>query len=376
VIAMTVRRLSAPPRLSLVLARGALASRSKRGPYDRARLPEERLLLPEARIDARRLRAYARVCGFADESGADAGPDSPVPPTYPHILGFPLAMELMARPDFPFPVLGLVHTGIELTQYRALRPADRPEISVHAEGPVPHRRGSGFDVVTEARLAGALVWHSRSSYLCRHRPAQDGGGAHADTHGDARPGTRPAPGPGTQPPEQPAPPLPLREHWDLPSGLGRRYARASGDRNPIHLHPLTARLFGFPRHIAHGMWTFARALAGTDAVAGSEQLTARAEFKSPVLLPSTVAYCLDEPTASAGGYRAPVRVHRFELRGRDEGRGAGRDDADGTVNGSGTGTGAGAGTGEGGGTGAGTGDATAADHPRLHLTGEVTSERP
>ncbi|MCH6161941.1 MaoC/PaaZ C-terminal domain-containing protein [Streptomyces marispadix] len=270
-----------------------------------------------------------------------------MPPTYPHILGFPLAMELMARPDFPFPVLGLVHTGIELTQYRALRPGDRPEISVHAEGPTPHRRGSSFDVVTEVRLAGALVWHSRSNYLCRHRPKN--ADADTDSHTHAQPGTRP--------PEDPAPPLPLREHWDLPSGLGRRYARASGDGNPIHLHPLTAKLFGFPRHIAHGMWTFARALAGTGATAGSEQLTARAEFKAPVLLPSTVAFCVDEPTASAGGYRAPVRVHRFELRGRDD-RGG---DTDGSAS---------------RGSAGGAGGATTAGRPRLHLTGEVTSERP
>ncbi|SCK51105.1 MaoC/PaaZ C-terminal domain-containing protein [Streptomyces sp. WMMB 322] len=350
---MTVRRLTAPPRLPLVLARGALASRSKRGPYEQARLPGERLVLPDARIDAGRLRAYARVCGFDGGTGPgaqrpDEGPGtvsggppggpqgggpaggsgtpaaSPVPPTYPHILSFPLAMQLMARPDFPFPMLGLVHTGIELTQHRALRPEDRPEISVYAEGPAPHRRGSTFDVVTEARLGGRLVWHSRSTYLCRHRTA--------DTSGEgpgSRGGTR-----RDDEAEAAAAPLPLREQWDLPSGLGRRYGRASGDRNPIHLHPLTAKLFGFPRHIAHGMWTFARSLAATGAAAGGEQLTARAEFKAPVPLPSAVTHHADEPTASAGGYRAPVRVHRFELRSGD------------------------------------------GERQRLHLTGEVTSERP
>ncbi|WP_314172187.1 MaoC/PaaZ C-terminal domain-containing protein [Streptomyces winkii] len=359
---MTLHRLTAPPRLPLVLVRGALASRSKRGPYEQARLPDERLVLPDARIDARRLRAYNHVCGFADAERPDAerpdaqqtegpaaspqtGPpgapsdNSLVPPSYPHVLGFPLAMQLMAAPDFPFPVLGLVHTGIELTQHRALRSGDRPEISVHAEGPGPHRRGSRFDVVTEARLEGRLVWHSRSTYLFRHRSAHTPAAEAAGRNGRA----------GESDAEPPAAPLPLREHWDLPSGLGRRYGRASGDRNPIHLHALTAKPFGFPRHIAHGMWTFARCLAGTGAAAGSEQLTARAEFKAPVLLPSTVAYRVDEPTASAGGYRAPVRVHRFELRsGGDDGPGGA---GDGAVN-------------------------HDPERERLHLTGEVTSERP
>ncbi|WP_420856085.1 MaoC/PaaZ C-terminal domain-containing protein, partial [Streptomyces abyssalis] len=335
-------RLSAPPRLAVVLARGALASRSKRGPYEQARLPAVRLMLPDAVIDAGRLRAYSRVCGFGtggDTAGQPpAGPQSaPAPASYPHVLGFPLAMQLMARPDFPFPVLGLVHTGVELTQHRALRPGDRPEISVYANGLAPHRRGSSFDVVTEARLDGRLVWHSRSTYLCRHRTAGAPGepAREPGVQDGLRPGVRT--GTRAEDPGQPPAPLPLREHWDLPSGLGRRYGRASGDRNPIHLHPLTAKLFGFPRHIAHGMWTFARSLAGTGAAAGGEQLTARAEFKAPVLLPSRVAYCLDEPTASAGGYRAPVRVHRFELRSGGDGNG---------------------------------------ERQRLHLSGEVTSERP
>lgn len=76
------------------------------------------------------------MCGFA--------PDAVLPPTYPHILGFPLAMRLMTDRGFPFPLLGLVHTGIELTQYRPLALADRPDLSVHTEGLQPHRKGSQF----------------------------------------------------------------------------------------------------------------------------------------------------------------------------------------------------------------------------------------
>jgi acyl dehydratase len=87
--------------------------------------------------------------------------------------------------------------------------------------------------------------------------------------------------------------------WRLPDDLGRRYAAASGDRNPIHLHPLTARLFGFPRPIAHGMWTVARCLAVHGA---PEAARVEARFRAPVPLPGTVAYGTD----GAG---------RFELRG-------------------------------------------------------------
>ena len=49
--------------------------------------------------------------------------------------------------------------------------------------------------------------------------------------------------------------------WKLPGNLGREYAAVSGDHNPIHLYPLSAKAFGFKRQIAHGMWTKARSVA-------------------------------------------------------------------------------------------------------------------
>jgi acyl dehydratase len=96
-------------------------------------------------------------------------------------------------------------------------------------------------------------------------------------------------------------PLPAVAEWRLAEDVGRRYAAASGDRNPIHLHPLTARLFGFPRAIAHGMWTVARCLA---AHGTPDSCHVRARFRAPVLLPGTVTYA--------------ARDGRFELRGRED----------------------------------------------------------
>ena len=79
----------------------------------------------------------------------------------------------------------------------------------------------------------------------------------------------------------------MTAHWRVPGDLGRRYAAVSGDRNPIHLHALSAKAFGFPRAIAHGMWTKARCLA---ALRLPDALTAEVRFKQPILLPSTVTF--------------------------------------------------------------------------------------
>jgi hypothetical protein len=65
--------------------------------------------------------------------------------------------------------------------------------------------------------------------------------------------------------------------------------------NPIHVSDVTARLFGFPRAIAHGMWSLARCAALLD-VRGPCRL--EAHFKLPVLLPATV--CLERRDGPAG----------------------------------------------------------------------------
>ena len=81
--------------------------------------------------------------------------------------------------------------------------------------------------------------------------------------------------------------------WRVPGDIGRRYGGVSGDLNPIHLHPLSARLFGFPRAIAHGMWTKARAVAAMEAKL-PEAFAVDVGFRKPLLLPGKAAFGIDE----------------------------------------------------------------------------------
>ncbi|MFJ4366177.1 MaoC family dehydratase [Streptomyces chartreusis] len=266
--------LTGAPSLPALLARGAMLSAFKR-PRPDAEFPRTRLVLPGARVDLARLAAYERVCGFA--TGADA-----LPLTYPHVLGFPLAMRLMSERAFPLPMLGLVHTSIEVTRHTAMPATGAYEIGVHVDRLAEHRRGTEAVVVTEVRSGEDVVWESTSRYLARHRTNGSDAGAQ----------TRPA--------EDPKP-LPAVAEWRIAGDVGRRYGAASGDRNPIHLHALTARLFGFPRAIAHGMWTVARCLA---AHGTPDAVRVRADFRAPVLLPGTVTYAAEDG--------------RFELRGGDD----------------------------------------------------------
>jgi MaoC like domain len=219
-------------------------------------VPETVLRREDIAVDRDHLAAYSRVCGF---DVRDA-----LPATYPHVLAFPLHMELMTSGSFPFPAVGLVHLANRIEQRRAIDAAERLDVSVRATPVEPHPKGRTFSIVTEVAADGDVVWEETSTMLRR------GGGS----------GERS----GAQRPEPPA----ATVQWKLDGGLGRRYAGVSGDSNPIHMHPLSARLFGFPRAIAHGMWTKARCLAALPEVS-----TVDVEFRRPILLPSKVGFGRD-----------------------------------------------------------------------------------
>jgi hypothetical protein len=245
---MTVVELDRAPNLAVLFARAAL-----RRPSGTPSLPEVGYARSGIRVDRGHLAAYDRVCGFrlTDE----------LPVTYPHLLVFGPQLALMTSDGFPFPLVGLVHLGNRITQERPLR-ADEPLVArVRATNLRPHERGTQFDVVSEVHADGVPVWHEVSTYL---RRGGSGGGNRS---------------------EPPAKPTAV---WRVPGDIGRRYARVSGDHNPIHLHRLTARMFGFRRAIAHGMWSMARCLAYYEGRL-PDSYTVDVRFKAPILLPATVA---------------------------------------------------------------------------------------
>lgn len=240
-----------------------------------ARLPDEAIVRPDVAIDRDHLAAYARVCGF-DLTDT-------LPSTYLHVVAFPLQLALLTRPTFPFPLPGLVHVANAITVHRPVTADERPTVEVRLERLRPHPSGRQFDAVTTARVAGDVVWEEASTYLRR---------------GDD--GDEDAERPGPEVDLEPDPSAPLVE---ARPDTGRRYAAVSGDRNPIHLHPLTARAFGFPRAIAHGMWTQARALALLQPRL-PDHGTISTRFERPVLLPSKMTL-----TSSVDGDRLAFALH-------------------------------------------------------------------
>lgn len=209
--------------------------------------------------------AYAKVCGFALRDT--------LPPTYPHMLAFPLHMAVMSDGRFPFGAVGLVHLENSISQQRPIGIAEEMTIRVRPTPLQPHPKGKTFSLETEVLVDGELVWQSVSTMLRRGK---------GDESAKAEPGFA------SLPAEAPA-----SAEWKLGGDLGRRYAGVSGDRNPIHMHSLTAKPLGFPSAIAHGMWTKARALAQLESRL-PQSFEAEVRFRKPVLLPARVEFASSE----------------------------------------------------------------------------------
>jgi acyl dehydratase len=236
--------------------------------------PDEVLVLRDAAIDRDRLAAYAKVCGF--------GLGDRLPASYPHMLAFPLHLALMTDPRFPFPAIGLVHIYNRIVQHRPISADERLDLRVWAEPIEPHPRGRQVSIRSEARVGAELVWEEVSTNLRRGRGEETATLATVASAKD----------------------LPATATWTLSGDLGRRYAAVSGDYNPIHVHPLTARLFGFPAAIAHGMWTKARCLAALGPRL-PESFSVEVAFKRPIVLPAKVEFAEGEGRFGVRGTRKP-----------------------------------------------------------------------
>jgi acyl dehydratase len=190
-------------------------------------------------------------------------------------------MAVLSAPEFPYPAVGMLHLSNTITQRRPVALGETLQIEVHAAELRPHRKGTAVDFVASAKVQEELVWESTSTYLRRGRSDSPGPTDDETAPDDLRV-------------------VPGRVTWRVPGDVGRRYAAASGDHNPIHLHPLTARALGYPRQIAHGMWSLARCLAAVENRL-PDAVTVEASFKKPVFLPGTVAFGQDRLHDGSGG---------------------------------------------------------------------------
>jgi hypothetical protein len=265
--------LPAPPALPGLYLRAAL----RRAVTGRT-LPNQGLRC-QIEVKPEHLARYRQICGFRD--------DGRLPATYPHILAFALQLKLLTGQDFPFPLLGLVHLENRIRVIRPLRGLGPFVVSVEVNNLAAHEKGAVFSLITRLQDPLGPLWEGDSRILCRDLRLE---------------------GPVIERSEEAALQLFEVASWQAPANIGRAYARVAGDYNPIHLSAVSARLFGFPRAIAHGLWNKARSLAALSQHLPAAGYAMDVRFQKPVLLPATLRLRASEPAAHG----------QFSLTGKDD----------------------------------------------------------
>ena len=209
-------------------------------------------------VDTPSYLAFCRMFGFSEDS---------VPLTYWHIRFFGLRAFLASRPEAPFPLPGMVHLSDRIRQYRPIRPEESLTVDCRFGRLLGHEKGTAFETLTRLYSGNELVWEENTVnlYLGKGIPCAV---------------------------ETESFPIELGQNCqtvtaEMHSGLGREYAKVSGDYNPIHLNTMGARVFGFKRHLLHGWYSVNRCLQPYE-----KELKRTAEllasFKKPLFLPSKI----------------------------------------------------------------------------------------
>jgi acyl dehydratase len=224
-------------------------------------LPQVELVLPRVEINSQHVGKYSALCGFKMGQG--------VPLIYPQLLTFPLVTAYMCSPECPWPAMGTVHLANTIEQHKSLQAGDVVRVEMGTGSLFAHEKGQVFTLDLRILRGDELVWSATQSLLRVGVKETSGEPYASQIQVDA--------------------PLSCQTEFSAPADMGRRYGAVSGDRNPIHMAALSAKLFGFKRAIAHGMWTNARALSFLLPTTPVEQARLAVEFKTPLYLPGRAA---------------------------------------------------------------------------------------
>lgn len=236
-------------------------------------IPRLALEVANLRVDSAALARYR----------AFVGSPQPFPLAYAYVLAQPAHFHLVNLPEFPVRTVGLVHAENRIVRHAEADLARPLALTVRVSGDRMRRRGREFTLDTEFHQDGRRVLEMQSACFTRVRGAPRAEGSSAA--------------------ESPPPPAAVGEALcDLrfAAHFGRRYARVSGDWNPIHLAGWLARPFGFRRAIAHGVGAMARIEAELDRRSGSASRLLAIVFRRPLELPQDTR--LHASADRAGGY--------------------------------------------------------------------------
>ena len=262
-----------------------------------AAIPRLSLHLNNIKPNHKKVIRYARACNFRLEGQA-------LPVTYPHILAFNLHLKVMTHKRFPLPVMGLVHIRNTITSYRTVLMDESLDLHVFIGESRVTNKGLEFDIHSKVRINNETVWESITTNLYIIKTAAK------RTDKEVKDLLRS---------HETQSSLRYHQQWSLPENLGRKYALASGDANPIHLHTQLAKTFGFKHSITHGMWLKAHTIASLAPIIKSQlAITISVEFKQQTPLNNKVRMNYQEkPVPASTNLNSSSSGIDFDIRSMD-----------------------------------------------------------
>ena len=244
-----------------------------------------------AQAEPRALQNYLDVLGLNQTDY--------LPILYPHVLAGGLHMNMLTNKSFPFGLLGAVHLKNRITQYNRIK--NTQIMDIHSEMGdfrlLP--KGLEFDFSTHVMVEGKKVWEEVSTYFMagkfggKENPSNQAS-FELSSLDNAEEVTK----------------------WLVPKNRGKKYAKISGDYNPIHISATLAKLFGLKRDIAHGFGIVAEGIQASGVLESidytNQAIQLDVVFKGPVFLESQAMlkqnkqqdparfdiYCSDNPKPS------------------------------------------------------------------------------
>lgn len=228
-------------------------------------------------VDARRLAAFTTHVGARQRHFMLS---------YLYVMTDRSRFALLTSRTCPYPAVGLIQTSLSVEIDPDKMPDPRGTVFIRSElsaGPLLDNGNRRIALTTSIRdEAGQLIGHVHAGYRVRGpRPKTASGAAKPRKSAEATP---------------PEMVTDRRKIHALPANRGRKYAKVSGDWNPVHLARWLARPFGFKQQIAHGL----DLVASAEAMHDHTRLRAlSAEFARPVFLPGNVAIAFNHDVKGA-----------------------------------------------------------------------------
>jgi acyl dehydratase len=254
-------------------------------------------------VDRESIREYALATNEQNPLYLSTEPDAEIvpPPIYPVVFLPEILSQLVDDAEkMNFNVLRVVHAEHRMMWKHTLHPGD--EIYTTAKISNMEQRGNNeiVDLLIQCKRNDDIVVEMNYRLLSRGEKKEGSKKPQSET-GDVTKGR-----------------VLIKQESVVSADQGVRYAKASGDHNPIHVSDDAARSVGLPRAILHGLCTMALASQViVDGLLGGDPKRLKSmgvRFSKPVLLNQT----LTTEVYNAGESKEGLTTAHFETRDEND----------------------------------------------------------